>query len=96
MSKINQMTFGELYTLVKSGKIVSVTTTYGNTRTYFLNEKGVMYDQFNRCAPTLTLGELNKDDKSTLSSLSTIRVFDTYNFQTGEYGEQLDKSNYKT
>ena len=77
-------TYGELYKVVKSGKAVRITSHYGNHRTYFLNEKGVICDQFNVCKPSYTMGELDENDTSEINPLSEITVFNNYDFRSGK------------
>lgn len=49
-------TYKDIYELVEKGATVTITSHYGNTRTYFKNKLGRIRERFNNCADSQFFG----------------------------------------
>jgi hypothetical protein len=45
-------TYKDIYKAVENGATVTITSHYGNTRTYFKNKENKIRQRFNNCADT--------------------------------------------
>jgi len=49
-------TYNDIFNAVLKGKTVVTISSYGNTRTYFLNAKGEVRQRFNECEDSFFRG----------------------------------------
>lgn len=64
-------TYGDVSRIIKTGKKVIIINHYGNTRTYYIDDKGVARDQHNQSKPSIFIGF---DEENTVEIEPTSRV----------------------